>query len=316
MAKSEAKKTYSIITQYFINHIRSFIFALGDLFQAPLANLMTILVIGIALALPCGLFILLQSFNALSQDLGASPTITLYLKKNITASQQTNIQKQLHTNQNIKKIKYISPEQGLREFAEVNHFGALTSTLNTNPLPGVFVIIPNDNQRSPKAMQQLANALTQLPGVANSELDLLWVKRLFYLINLGRRGVWALAIIFGIGVIVIVGNTIRLSMQDHLHEINVLKLIGATNAFIRRPLLYRGMLYGLFGGIISWLIISISLLWLKDPANSLSATYQLHLSLSSLSLISGLKILILAVTLGFIGAWLALVRHANYQQDS
>lgn len=316
MANTRNKAThYDVFSYWFICHLRGLIFAFAELMRAPVANLMTVIVIAIAITLPCGLYLILQNFETLSYNWNDTPTISLYLKNNLSPQQRNHLQLQLSQNPVISKVNYISAQEGLKEFSQVSQLGQLISTLDHNPLPDVLVITPKKNQRTPQALQQLLNSLKSLPQVTAGKLDLIWVQRLSYIITLSKRSVAALAVIFALGVIFIVGNTIRLHMESHLHEVSVLKLIGATNAFIRRPLLYRGILYGVFGGALAWLFIIVFLYWLAPAATALAKTYHHNLLIKGMNLRSGLKIIGLSLILGLAGAWLALIKHLNYQDE-
>ena len=161
------------------------------------------------------------------------------------------MQANLSKNKNIASVVYISPEEGLKQFAQTDALREAIATLDKNPLPGVMVITPIDNQ-TPDQLNTLFTNLKEIPLVDIGQLDLTWLRRLYDIIIIGKRLAYLLSIIFGLGVTLIIGNTIRLIMQSKRDEINVMKLVGATKSFIRRPLLYRGTLYGILGGIISW----------------------------------------------------------------
>jgi cell division transport system permease protein len=288
--------------------VRALTYGLGELIHAPLASLMTIAVIGVAMALPMGFYLLLQNAQTLSQSWRGNPTITLYLKQNMADTEIKPVLSQLTHRTDIKQVQYISPDEGLAEFKRESQFGDILNTLSANPLPPVLVITPTAEASSPKALQHLLSTLKTMTAVDMATLDMAWVKRLYYILTLGKRITYTIAGLFGFGVILIIGNTIRLTMQAHRQEMTILKLVGATTAFIRRPLLYRGFLYGFFGGCLAWVLVSLMLWWLAAPAEHLAASYGNHFMINGLNIKTGLEIIVISALLGLLGAW-AVVRH-------
>lgn len=304
-----SSKRYHPVTLWLINHLRALTYGLGELIHAPFASLMTVAVIGVAMALPMGFYLLLQNMQILSQSWHGNPTITLYLKQNVAESNVQSLIAQLNHRHDIKNVKYISAAEGLAEFKRESPFGDILNALSENPLPDVLVLTPSDKASSPQILPTLLNSLKILPQVDIATLDMAWVKRLFYILTLGKRITYTLAVLFGIGVILIISNTIRLTMQAHRQEVSIFKLVGATTAFIRRPLLYRGFLYGFFGGIMAWLLVDLMAWWLASPAELLAASYGNHLLTSGVTFSIGLKIILLSAFLGWLGAFAVAQRH-------
>jgi len=300
---------FNPIVAWVLNHIRACVYGFGEVIRAPLASIMTIAVIGVAMSLPSGFFLLLQNFQSISKPWNDTPSISLYLKQGVSDNQINHLLGDLKSRSDVKTVKYISPQQGLTEFKKTTEFSELANTLKDNPLPGVILVTPFKKELSPIDMQNLLVALKAIPAVDFAQLDIAWVKRLYYLITIGKRVIYTIALLFGIGVILIVGNTIRLTTQNHRQEIIILKLVGATNAFIRRPLLYRGLIYGLFGGCLAWLLVSLMLWWLSSPAIRLADTYGSSFAIQGLGPFTGLSILLISAILGFLGSWLAIRRH-------
>ncbi len=307
--KTAARERFHALPLFFIAHLRAFIFSLGELIRAPLATLITLLVIGVAMALPTALYLLLHNFQTLGSHWSGSPTISLYLEKNINKTAVNSLIQQIQKTPEVSKVSYISPQQGLAEFERLSQFNHMLQTLQSNPLPGVLVITPHEAKHSPVALEKLFQSVKTLPHVALAQLDQRWVKRLYYLVQLGNRILYTLVFLFGVGVILITSNTIRLTTQSHRHEITLLKLLGATHAFIRRPLLYRGTLYGLLGGGIACILVSLMLKWLENPAQQLAASYGNLTQLKGLNLPTASIILLSCAALGLIGAWLALAKY-------
>lgn len=306
---TQSNNQFNPIIAWLLNHIRACMYGFGEIVRAPLASIMTIAVIGVSMSLPSGFFLLLQNFQSISKPWDDTPSISLYLKQGISNNQIKQMLDDLKKRNDVKTVTYISPQQGLNEFKKTTEFSEFTKTLKDNPLPGVILVTPIEKEQSPTDMQNLLVDLKAIPAVDFAQLDIAWVKRLYYLITIGKRVIYTIALLFGIGVILIVGNTIRLTTQNHRQEIIILKLVGATNAFIRRPLLYRGLIYGLLGGCLAWLFVSLMLWWLSTPALRLADTYGSAFSIQGLGPITGLSILLISGTLGFLGSWLAIRRH-------
>lgn len=302
-------KRYNRLNWWIINHLRALREGFSELVLAPLQSLMTIAVIGVAVTLPVGFYMLLQNFQSFTQSFQGHPTITLYLKKNTTEPQIQALKNQLLERSDIQNVKYISSDEGLNEFKKDSQFGDILNALPDNPLPPVLVITPTAAALSPNSLEQLTQAMKALPSIELTTLDMTWVKRLFYLLTIGKRITDTLAVLLGMGVMLIIGNTIRLTTQTHRQEINMLKLVGATNAFIRRPWLYRGFLYGFFGGCLAWVLVSLLLWSLSIPAASLAASYGNHFSMTDLSGKTGLMVILAASLLGLLGAWISVRRH-------
>lgn len=303
------QNTISPIFLWMLSHLRALLRGIGELLRTPFASLMTLLVIAIATALPIGLYVFLKNLERINQYWNGQPTLTLYLQQDISPQTQHQLMAQLKNNTNIADAKYISPEQGLLEFEQSSELHGISQTLIKNPLPGVIIITPASSQITPEAMQNLLDSLKPLPGVASAELDRLWIQRLFYIVNLGKRLIYALMGLFGLGVVLIIGNTIKLTTANHHQEITVLQLIGASTAFIRRPMLYRGFFYGLFGGAIAWLFIGTILFWLKSPAQALAVSYNQNFLLQGLTWETGLISLAGCAFLGWLGSLLAVNKH-------
>ena len=308
-SKHKRQEQFNYFTLWIVQHVRAGTVGFGELIRAPLASIMTIAVIGIALALPAAFYLLLQNFQHISEGWNNTPSISLYLKQDTPPEQASQLVSTIKKEPDIAAVKYISPEQGLEDFKQTTQFDDLLASLKTNPLPGVMVVTPTKNHQSPVELQHLLAHLKTLSPVDLAQLDMAWVNRLFYFITIGNRIVYTLTLLFGIGVILVVGNTIRLTTQSHQEEISVLKLVGATNAFIRRPLLYRGLMIGLFGGFLAWLLVSLMLWWLATPAKHLAQTYGASFSIDGLNATTGLKILLIAASLGILGSWVAMRKH-------
>lgn len=300
---------FNAINFWLQNHLRAILAALGSLYRAPAVTLVTWLVIGITLSLPLGLFLIVDNFEKINHHWQGKSTLTLYVKKSLSPSQVQDLQTQLNHDAGIAKTTLIPATEGLKQFAAVLQIQTTTPLLTTNPLPDVLIITPTLASQRPLALKQLAKRLQEQPGVEQVALDQTWSSRLYYLTQMAKRLCLALALLFGAGMVLITCSSLRLSLQNQQQDILVLRLVGATHNYILRPILYRGLLYGLIGGLFAWLILGAASLWLQQPSSAFFATYQLTLSQFTPGASFVVKTILLSGLLGLTGAWLAAYRH-------
>lgn len=298
---------------YLLRHLQVFFYSLGQLWRTPLSTLMTAAVIGIALSLPAGLQVLLSNAQHLSQGWNGAAQISLFLKSGVNAGQARALARQLRQRTGITHVQYISKAEALAEFKRLSGFGAALTALDSNPLPAVLVIHPTLSSPSGTtgihSTRNLLARLRRLPQVDIAQLDMQWVKRLYAILDIVHRGVLLLAALLALAVILIVGNTIRLAIQSRREEIVVIKLIGGTDAFIRRPFLYTGFWYGLFGGIIAYVLIALALFALDEPVRQLAGLYGSGFQLHTLGAGISMTLLSGSILLGLLGSWIAVGRH-------
>jgi cell division transport system permease protein len=306
----------SLFTAYLVHHLRVFIASLGHLSRAPVATLMTSAVIAIALALPSGMFVVIENLGGLSHSWDGSTQISLYLKKSVSTEQAQSLADRLRLHHDIDAIKLIDKAEGLKQFTASSGFGDALKYLDENPLPSVLIVQPHIDTAQPEKIGKLLRELQAEKQVDVAQLDMEWVKRLYTLLELAQRAVWIIASLLALAVLLIIGNTIRLDIENRRAEIEVSKLIGASNAFIRRPFLYTGLWYGLLGGILAWLLTSASLGLLDGPVERLSGLYGSSFSLSGLSFSHVLNLIALSCMLGLLGSWLAVGRHLSEIEPS
>ncbi len=301
---------FNRLSAWWLHHLQSMIFSLGKAWRSPASTLMTIAVIGITLTLPSGFYLLLKNIQNLSGDLDSSTQITLYLKMDQSKQQAQQLNKTLQTNPDIATTRFISRQQALQDFRTQSGFGSSLDQLDSNPLPHSILVQPRATLDTLQ-IKTLRAKLAALPQVDIAQLDTEWLERLFTLVEIAQRIVIIISLLFSFAVLLIIGNTIRLDIQNRYQEIIVTKLIGATNAFIRRPFLYSGVWYGLFGGILSWLIIELSMVALSGPISTLNLLYQSKFQLITFSFRDFFIIIICSTLLGLAGSWLAVARHLN-----
>lgn len=299
------------IKSYFANHREVASTSFRRMLKAPLVNLMTWSVIAIAIALPVGLFVFLQNIQQLSSGWDNAVQISVYLKADVSPARGQALARQFEQQADIERVEYISSEQALIEFQQLSGFGEALSYLDENPLPSVIVVHPRTDDSTLLTTKTLLSTLQALPEVDQAQLDLEWVQRLYGIMRLAQRSVLALGLLLSLAVLLVIGNTIRLAIEARREEIVVVKLVGGTDAFVRRPFLYTGIWYGLGGGLGAWLIITSILFWLSYPVSSLVGAYSSQFSLSGLGLVESLMLLLSSAMLGLLGAWLAVGRHLS-----
>ena len=312
MKKREINSRPGLMTlfrSYFLRHIQVFFYSLGQISRTPISTLMTCMVIGIALALPTGLHTLLKNAQQLSGGWESTAQISVFLKKNIQASQAQRLKSDIQRWSDVISVRYISRKQALKEFQSLSGFGDALKALNSNPLPSVLIVEPKLSKTNETATQNLLSQLRKLKQTDKAQLDMQWVRRLYAIMNIVERGVLILGFLLALAVLLVVGNTIRLAIQNRRKEIVVMKLIGGTDAFIRRPFLYTGFWYGLFGGIIAWLLVSFTLVAISTPVEKLTALYQNQFELNNMSFLTTLSLLAVSILLGLAGSWVAVGRH-------
>lgn len=292
-----------------LHHFQVCTQSLGQLVRSPFASLMTAAVIGISLALPTGMFLLLENAQRVSLGLDGAIQLMLFLKLSVDDKDAEALAQQFRADPDIGKVTVIKREEALAEYRELSGFADALQALDENPLPAVLMVEPATRFTNADASEALLTRLAQLPQVDIAEFDLEWVRRLQAIIALVKRAVQLLAAVLGLAVLLIVGNTIRLAIHNRRDEIEIANLFGATNAFIRRPFLYTGLWYGLSGSLIAWAVVGVSFWLLAPPARELAGLYHSDFELLALSGGWILALLASGALLGLGGAWVAVTRH-------
>jgi cell division transport system permease protein len=282
---------------------------LRRMFASKLTGIFNILVIGIALSLPAGMYVLLQNAQSLVAQFSGTPQISLFMSMDAKAEDIDRLRKQLEQQPAIARVEFVSRSQALEQLKQSSGLADVIGGLNQNPLPDAFIVYPKPS--AAEALDGLRIELAKLPKVEQAQLDSAWAYKLEAMLKFGRMLVLILASLLSLALVAITFNTIRLQILTQRDEIEVSKLIGATNAFIRRPFLYFGAIQGLLGGIIAWLIISISLLPLNHQLVALAQLYASQFELHPLSLGDSLTLLLFSMYLGWLGAWLSVARHLS-----
>jgi cell division transport system permease protein len=285
--------------------------SLGRLSRNLVASLMTAAVIGIALALPAGLYVLLDNLHRLSGSWDGQAGLSVFLRQEITEPAAQQLAGTLQDWPEVATVTLVTPAEALAEFGRHTGFVDVLDSLDENPLPTVLLVTPADGHTGPAAAGSLQQRLQGLPETDQAQLDLQWVQRLSTILAIAKRGVLVVSCLLALAVLLVVGNTIRLEIQNRREEIVVTKLIGATNGFIRRPFLYSGVWYGIFGAIIAWLMVEIGFFVLAEPVRRLAGLYQSDFRLETLPLLLLLVLLAGGILLGLLGSWLAVGEHLD-----
>jgi cell division transport system permease protein len=274
----------------------------------PGSSLLTWLVIGIALALPVGLNVALDNVSQVSAGWDSPAQISLFLQDEISVDRAKQLEVELGARKDVRETRFISREQALDEFRTLSGFADVLASLEENPLPDLILVTPAATLDGP-AMAALRVELQGNSDVAEAVLDMEWLQRLNSLMELSRRLVLAVGCMLVIGVLLILGNTIRLAIESRRDEIVIVKLVGGSNSFVRRPFLYTGLWYGVGGGVLAALVVSAALWFLEEPIGELALLYESAFHLSGLGVMGALNLVILGGLLGLAGAWLAVSRH-------
>lgn len=293
------------------HHSTTAIDSLLRLLRTPLQSLMTWLVVAIAVALPAALYVALSNVQNIGYSWQDSSQISVFLHKKVDDQQAEGLRQSLLKRTDIAQITYVSPAAALEEFKTVSGLGQVVDSLTENPLPGVLLLQPSLMGNNPDALENLQQNLRAESLIAEVRLDMQWVKRLHQFMELAQRAVLALASLLALGVLLVIGNTIRLAIENRRDEILVVKLVGGTNAYVRRPFLYTGLWYGLGGGLLALLLLVIGLTWLAEPVAQLADLYQSSFRLQGLGFIASLQLVLLAGVTGLLGAWVAVGRHLS-----
>ncbi|WP_455376747.1 permease-like cell division protein FtsX [Kaarinaea lacus] len=302
-------RSSSGIAKYFAHHAWVARTSLVRLLLTPLSTMMTAAVIAIALSLPAGLYILLNDLQSVVEGWQGSAQVSVFLKKNVSNQDSLSVQRAVKKWKEVAEVQLISADDALKEFQQQSGFGDALAILDENPLPAVLVVKPGTDFLSTEKLKPLADRLGQLPEVDLVQLDFQWIERLNQIIALGKRGALLLSVLLAIAVLLVIGNTIRLTIFNRREEILVTKLIGATNQFIRRPFLYTGFWYGVFGAVVSILLISVLFFLIDGPISELARLYNSPFRLSGMGSTDALVVFSCAIALGLVGSWIAVTRH-------
>jgi len=305
--KSDAKissfRSNSPATLVINEHKKHFKKGLSNLANNPFANAMTIIVIAIAITLPACLYLLIQNGKSLSSQWESSHNINVYVSNTLDQTELAKLQARIKNNTNVASIKIIDADKAIQELGDSSELDLLSEALSTNPLPHTLVISPK--QTDEQSLATVTESLQSLPNIESIQHDGEWLAKLMNIMSFLTRLAWFLGLLLGLGVLIVVYNTIRLHIDNRRDEIEVKKLIGASDSFVRRPFLYTGFWYGLLGAIIALVFISIMQILSKGPLDRLLEAYASNQQLTYFGFIESIILLLAGALLALLGAWIA-----------
>ena len=292
-------------------HVQTLVASLGRICRAPFGSLLTMGVIGIALALPAALGLVVDNARLASGGWQDALDLSIYLKPGVPERDGAQLADRIATRADVGSARFVDPATGLAEFRRWSGLGGALDALKDNPLPGMIVVRPRAPALGPDpaAVERLAGELKALPGVDQVQLDTDWVRRFSAILEALRRSVQLVAGLLGLAVLMIVGNTVRLDIDARRAEIEVVKLVGGSDGFVRRPFLYGGVWYGLGGGLLGWLLVEGLVAALAGPVGRIAAAYGSGFVLHGLGLRASLGLLATGTALGWTGAFLSATHH-------
>jgi cell division transport system permease protein len=299
------------IVMFFVSHVRQALSSLGELWRQPAASLMTIGVLGLSITLPSTLYIMVKNTEKITAGWEQASEISLFLKPDISAASSQQLVARLNTWEEIDSVVFIPADDALKEFPHLSGLGDAIAYLQSNPLPDVVLVTPIDKHATPNAAKTLLDKLKQQREVDIGKLDIEWLERLYAVIAIASDLVTFIGILLFFAVVLIIGNTIRLNILNKHDEIVVMKLVGATDAFIHRPFLYTGFWYGLLGGLMAWFAVIIILWWMDSSIETFAAMYQKDFNITGLTGTALLTMLGLSITLGLLGSLISVQRHVR-----
>ena len=287
---------------YFVSHYQMLLKALQRSHASMLSTLMMFLVIGVTLILPSISFLVVQNLKSISETIQHESQISIFLKKDISVDAKNKIEKDLKSRIEINNYHYVRKEEAWPKLQKSMGFNESNNGLSENPLPDAFFVSPNTV--NPNQIVILKSSLDRLEGVDQVVVDTGWVKKLNSVLHLANKAIFLASILLASMLTVVIGNTIRLQMTSHHEEIELSKLIGATNQFIRRPFLYSGFIYGLGGGLTAALSLKLIVIFLNQTVVEVEALYGAQFIIVDLTLVQYLSIvgssILIAVAASFI----------------
>ena len=294
---------------WFAHHRDAALLALRRMAGSPVNSLLSLLAIGVALALPAGGQMLLANALHLAGTNSAVPQISIFMAGNADRRAATEIEARLSKFGGVKQVRFLPREDTLARMRNNPALGEVIEALPANPFPDAFVVTATDDR--PEAMEKLAAEFRQWPKVEHVQLDSAWVRRLDALFKLGRTSIILLGALLGAGLIAISFSVIRMQILTHRAEIEVSQLLGATDGFIQRPFLYYGVLLGIGGAIVALLLVWGAVYWLREPLGDLIGLYDLTLVLQALDARDSAMLLGFSAGLGWLGALVSLRQHLD-----
>ncbi len=299
------------IKTWLAQHAHAFFFSLGQYANNPINNILTTFVIGISLAFPAGFYVFLNNIQIISANWDKTIEINLFLDATINEQRAYNFASTILKRDDIAQTILIKKDEALSEYKKLSGFSDALDVLDENPFPNVIVVKPVSKNINATKTKKLIADLERMPEIDSLQYDNTWIKRLVHIIHIVKLVTFILSTLLAIAVLLIIGNTIRLSIYNYRDEIEITKLFGGTDSFVQRPFLYSGVWYGIFGSIIAWLLITVSIQILIEPIKNLSALYVSEFKFVGLNITNTLRLFGVGVLLGLFGSWISVKRHLD-----
>ena len=275
----------------------------------PFLMLLNVLVVGVALALPLGGYVLLDSLQQFARGIATDAQLSVFLAREASKPEITGLDRRLRGISGVRKVEFMGREQALAGLKRAPELGEVIASLRDNPLPDAFVVTLTTSDSD--LVRRVEEEIKVLPRVANVHTDSAWVQRVGSLLRFGRTAVVLMATLLGFALVAVTFNTIRLQILTKRDEIEVSKLIGATNTYIRRPFIYLGAMQGLFGGVAAWVIVEIAVFLLNRDLASVATLYGTEFKLEQLAIADAFAVLCFATALGWLGATVSVSKHLH-----
>ncbi|MDR0529227.1 MAG: permease-like cell division protein FtsX [Zoogloeaceae bacterium] len=288
---------------WFQQHLRAFSRALKRLLASPLNTLLSMLVIGIAITLPAAGYAIIDNVQALGKGHSGAQQISIFMELDASSAAVAEVRRRLKT-RTPGQWRFVPRDEAFERLKNTEGMAEIISSLPRNPLPDAFILEPED--KSPDALEALRAETSSWPGIAHTQLDSAWIKRFDAFLQLGRQAVHLLALVFAVGLIAVTFNTIRLQVFAQAEEIEVARLIGATDAFIRRPFYYFGLLQGVLGGVAAVFLLFFGLTAIRPAVTQLTALYGSGFVLHPPGIADCLALIAAGGALGWVGAQLSV----------
>ena len=294
---------------YLSRHLQVLFATLGAMRHTPITSINTVLIIAITLLLPSLLYLAIKSGQSLSYNWQGQPQISIFIQKDISEQESQLIFQELQLHPAVQLAELITPEQALAEFRILSGMDYEIDYLDENPLPASIVVMPNNAYSNSESLVNLKDELSKIDGIENIRLDLDWTNRFNAILDTITRISGLLSLLLAVGLILIVGNTIKLLILNRQQEIEIIRLVGGSNAFVRRPFLYYGMLFGVFGAMLALALLFLSAKLLGQPLSQLSALYQTESLIAKLNLLEIFSIILIGGLLGWLAARWSVAQH-------
>lgn len=297
---------------YLARHMQVFIATLGDMIRTPIATINTVLIIAITLLLPSLLYVAIKSSEGLSESWQGRPQISVFLQQGVSNNEADLIFQEIKLHPSIELAEFVTPKQALEEFRLLSDSASLEEELaflGANPLPPSIVLMPNVDAAKPASLNELKEQLNKIEGIDSIRLDLDWTERFSAILSVVTRVSMLLSALLALALVLIVGSTIKLLIYNRRDEIEITKLVGGTNTFVRRPFLYYGTIFGLLGALTSLLFLLIAANLVEQPLSKLASLYQRQSLLYALQAWEVLSVIGIGSVLGWIAARWSVAQH-------